>query len=251
MRFALVASFILGVAPLTAQKRPVIEGRLHDSATRRPIANGTVALLDSALAVVTQVMTDDEGAFRLEAPRPGDYFVLAHSIGYRRVVDGIIEMQDGGYISIDVYLRPEPLEMDSLLVEARRQRSVRHLESVGFYERRQAGFGQFLTPEQIERLPPPLDVADLLRRIPGVRMQPDGAGGFRVRLSGGCVPRLYIDGLRTEDVALNELVSEADIEGVEVYTGAAVPLQYSGTQEGGGRSPGAGGCGVVLVWSRK
>lgn len=250
VRQALLATFLLlaSLPSPASPQAPVVKGRILDGSSKQPITLAAVALLDTAMAVVAQALTNQNGTFMLEAPRPGSYFVLADRVGYKRAVDGILELQKGGSISIDFYLRPQPLVMDSLVVAAKRQRTIRHLAAVGYYERQQAGFGHFITPEQIERKPP-FDATDLLKSIPGVRVLTGQAGATVVftrvaRLGGSfCTPGIYLDGARVADNAtLDQIVSIDDIQAVEIYTGSAsLPLEFGGTQAG---------CGALLIWTK-
>ena len=227
-----------------------VRGRLLETGTRQPILLGTVALLDTTLTVIDQAFTNESGNFILTAPGPGSYYVLADRLGYARSVDGILELGEDGEISIDFFLRPQPIVLDSLTVEAERQRIVRRLESAGFYERQKSGFGHFVTPEQIEKRMP-VTTRDLLRAVPGLRVVEDGALGqtlvMRRNDGGTCSPQLHVDGTRISSaggggVRLEDVINLDDISAVEVYDGGAdTPLQYGGTQNG---------CGVVLVWTK-
>lgn len=240
-----LAPFVLlafAVAPARAQ---IVKGVLRDSGTKQPILLGTVALLDTTLVVVDQVFTNEAGAFVLNAPRPGAYYVLADRLGYKRSVDGILELGAGGSIDVDFFLRPEPLVLDSIVVAARRERDARHLNNVGFYDRREQGFGHFITPEQIEKRAA-FEPADLLRTIPGVKTQ-KGLLGTQVLFSRGprdCVPAMYLDAARLPDsTTLEQVVAVEDIAAVELYTRATTtPLEWGGT---------GAGCGVMVIWTRK
>ena len=70
-------------------------------------------------------------------------------------------------------MRPQPLELEALVVEATRERRVRHLRNMGFYQRREAGFGHFITPEELERRVP-FDAMDLLRSAPRTMTRDNG-----------------------------------------------------------------------------
>jgi hypothetical protein len=240
----LLLLFAVVTAPGVAHAQ-VVTGVLRDSGTKQPILLGTVALLDTTLAVVDQVFTNEKGSFVLNAPKAGAYYVLADRLGYKRSVDGILELGAGGSINVDFFLRPEPLVLDSIVVAARRERAVRHLNNVGFYERREQGFGHFITPEQIEKRAA-FEPADLLRTIPGVRTQ-KGPLGTQVLFSRGprdCPPAIYLDAARIPDSAsIEQVVAVEDVAAIELYTRATtVPLEWGGT---------GAGCGVMLIWTRK
>jgi hypothetical protein len=236
---------LVSLAVPCVSRAQIVKGQLRDSNTKQPILLGTVALLDTTLAIVDQVFTNEVGAFVLNAARPGSYYVLASRLGYKRSIDGILDLGENGSINIDFYLRPQPLVLDSIVVAARNEKAVRHLASVGFYERKDQGFGHFIGPEDIEKRTL-FDHADLLRTIPGVRTQ-NGPFGTLVLFRRGsreCVPATYVDGARLPDsTALEQVVAVEDVGAVELYTRATMtPLEWGGTM---------GGCGALLIWTRK
>lgn len=164
-------------APLEAQ---TVRGRLLESGRETPVGSGMVVLLTETNAVIDRTVTDEEGRFVLRAPDPGSYFIRAEALGYRSKTDGILELGEGGEITIAFYLRPEPLEMEGIratgerdLIELGRRR---FLEGQGFYERLERGFGEFVTPEEIERRRP-VDAEDLFRSIQAVSVRTLGGGG--------------------------------------------------------------------------
>jgi hypothetical protein len=55
----------------------------------------------------------------------------------------------------------------------------------------------------------------------------------------GCVPELWVDGIRIRGGDWNFL-SPAAIDGVEVYVGTNIPIEYATSS-----------CGVVLVWTKR
>jgi outer membrane cobalamin receptor len=106
------------------------------------------------------------------------------------------------------------------------------------------GAGQFLTAADLERMRTPL-VSDALRTLPGVNVQHTGRGTRLVRLRGGCVPQVVLDGTLaaegTDDV--DALVRPLDVVGIEVYTDAAgLPAEWSGAR--------TNSCGVVAIWTK-
>jgi outer membrane cobalamin receptor len=159
---------------------------------------------------------------------------------------------------VEFYLRPKPIVLDSLVVAMTRTRVYRGLQKTGYYDRFQAGFGSFITPEEIEKRNP-REVADLFRGVPGIQVRREGITGTRIFLfrpnfrgRETCNPRVYVDGMQrlndpfTEEgapgIRLEDLVSISDIAAVEVHTRAtSIPLLYGGTQEG---------CGAILIWTK-
>ncbi len=244
--FLALAAVAMTAAPSHGQ---VVEGRLLEGGTRRPVVLALVALVDSSITVVAEAITDETGSFRLEASVPGDYYIVADGLGYEPAIDGILALGDGGYLPIEFFLRPGPIELAPIMVQV--TRTMWNLRSVGFYERRESGFGgTFITPEELEQRKP-FNARDLLRSIPRIRTQIDPLTGVSVFMRGPrgdeCVPRLYVDGMQSAGtfsggLNLEEVVDINDMEAVEVYTGpASTPLQWSGTQNG---------CGAIVVWTK-
>jgi len=219
-----------------------VRGHLYDSETRGPVINGTVALRDDLGAIVARTDTDEEGAFELTARTSGTYFLLAVGLGYRSTPTGQFELGEGEVATIDISLSPEPLELDPLSVEARRQRMVAKLTHHGFYERQRQGFGSFLTPEQIKRWPA-VTVSDILRHAPFVHAEYKGSAqgtSIRIRKYGNCSPALYVDGRKlAPGFEIEYAVDPENVVAVEVFRGTTQILpQWAGYQT----------CGVILIW---
>lgn len=236
-----------GAAEADAQ---VVLGRLLESSTRAPIPIGTVALVDPDGNAVHEVLTDLDGSFRLEAPQPGAYYVRAQRIGYHPRVDGVLELGDGGRISIDFYLKVAPLPLDSITASVTSERIRGKLQAVGFYERRARGLGYFLSPDDIHAHPA-ADAVDFVRSVPGVQIRevwPDRALYFVGGLDGSCTPRLFLDGVEADDhtpnrdgLLLDQMVHADDVEAMEIYPHASsMPTQYTGTSIR---------CGALLIWT--
>jgi hypothetical protein len=177
---------------------------------------------------------------------------LADALGFKRTLDGVLEMEEGGRVSVDFFLRPDPIPLDSLAVEAERQRIERHLELQGYYDRKGEGFGHFIAPEEIERR----EVRDfhrLFQRVP-VRVE-GGLRGTVLHVTGRCplhsYPTVFVDGARVdfgwgryEGGGLEDVVGVSDVSAIEVYTGpASTPLQWSGTKL-------EDTCGTIVIWTR-
>lgn len=181
-------------------------------------------------------LTDEEGRFLFAAVAPGRYEVEFGHIGFGEVRDSVV-LEFGSRVRLVVEMVPEAVELEPLVVQTT-QRG--RLVSAGFYRRRRAGLGRFLTRPEIEERDP-YRVSDLFRSIPGVRVSPTSQGRQGLlTMRGGCVPTLYIDGAQTvSGRSVDEILQPLDVEAVEVYHGAQVPARFV-----------RGGCGVVLVWSR-
>jgi hypothetical protein len=205
-------------------------------------------LLDTTYAVVVSTLTNQTGAFTLTTEEPGDYLIVVQTLGFHPVVDGILELGEGGEITLEITLRPSPLEMDSLEVVVQRSLWDRRLQGTGFFERERSSFGYHLTPEEIEKRDPQI-LGDLFRGVPGLMVSESFGAGTQLvflrpgRRSSYCKPRIYLDGVRANtSVGLETVVGARQVAALEVYTrGSSVPLQYGGSNAA---------CGVVLIWTK-
>jgi hypothetical protein len=215
-------------------------------------------LLDTTFVSVAGTATNADGGFVLEAPGPGAYYVLTESLGYAPSIDGILELSEGGAMTVEIYLKPQPIVLDSIKVAVARAQIFQHLEGAGYNERHASGFGHFITPDEIQGRNP-RTAEDLFRDSPGIRLVHGRAGTgivFRsktmdgesasVDFPGYCNPNVYVDGVRVNADAdwggLEGAVDISQIAAVELYTRASnVPSQWGGTNAG---------CGVVLIWTR-
>lgn len=228
-----------------------IEGHLVEAGTGEPIVLAQVTLLTGSGEIADQTFTDEAGYFIVASDDPGSFFLRAERMGFSTSVDGIFELGEGGVLSVEFRLRRAPMALDTLVVEAER-RDLK-LDLLGFYDRRRAGFGRFIGPEEIERTPV-METTDLLRMIPRVRINHAPFGQSTVTIAGstsargrGCYPKVILDGFEVsrgsdEPARLDELISPVNVRAIEVYRGATeTPLQF-----GGASSP----CGVILIWTR-
>lgn len=234
-------------APATSQ---VVQGHVLEFGTGAGVMSGWVMLLDTTFAVRASAVTNREGAFSLQAPGPGSYYVLTEILGYDPVIDGILDLGAGGSITIQLTVKQKPIQMDSMIVAVERVQIFRHLEKSGFNERMTTGFGHFITPDELRRRNPTY-FADLFRNTPGLNLIGGGSmSGTQIQMVNAsirgptCSPPVYVDGAQvsTEFGGLEAAVDIHQIAAVEVYTRASnVPLEWGGTNAG---------CGVVLIWTR-
>ena len=118
----------------------------------------------------------------------------------------------------------------------------RILETNGFYQRRDWGWGKQWGREEILEKNP-IYLADLIREVPGLTME---VSGFTRRVYSrrrssfqtiACQLAVYIDGIVTAEFDIDDL-DPFSIQAMEVYHGQEVPLEYHHN------------CGVILIWTR-
>ncbi len=254
MRLAgLMLLLAIGVPRAAGAQR--VDGQLRDAETGAPIAGATLRLLDGQDQAVHAAQSDGRGVFTLRAPRPGVYRIHAARVGYASATSGSVDLTAGTEIEVELRLGGDAVRLDPLTVTGIPR--YERLEQSAFYERRDR-FGPeglqeavFLEQHDIERMNA-FNLADMFHHVRGVRTE-----GKVVRMRrGNCQPAIVINGFvavpgrtrmsrqsirRGPAQPLREIESPRALVGVEVYYGAAVPERYMLD---------AGGCGVILYWTR-
>jgi hypothetical protein len=223
----------------SAQEAVQIRGQVSDVVTRHPLSSASIEVydLEAEGALTWQGMSDSTGIFVGPRLLPSLYQIRAGALGYRSI-SHMVPLSGYGSVDLDIELSPDALELEPLVVVTRRRSA---LELNGFYERRRRGFGHSLNRAEIEARRP-MQVTDLARTLPGVSVTPGylGRGGI-LRMRNGCVPDVILDGVRMgSPVRLDEILQVSDLEGIEVYSGATSPMQYSQST-----------CGTVMAWTRE
>ena len=229
-----------------------------DSVSEQPVVGARLLLLDSSGTALQSLTTGSDGQFTFRIPEVGAYRLLIARIGYPITISRPFHFSSKFTAHVSLKLPSNPITLDTVTVVAREiERRLPFLVDAGFYRRRQAGFGHFLTRDEIDKRDP-LVLSDLLQGMSGVRVTCTGARRCAVTMRaastmffrGKCNPSVVLDGVLLQPggtsgggLGLNDLVNPFNIEALEVYPGPeGVPVQYSGYL-----SP----CGAILVWSRR
>jgi hypothetical protein len=237
LRFSAFALALLAAPALTAPlNAQTVSGRLIDSESRLPVSNGTVSLLDTLGIAVARVLTDPEGHFTLRAPGPGRYRLRGSGFGYRGGLEPRFDLERGQDVTTDLFLVPDPVPLEGIEVMSERERQEHFLEVEGFYDRKQMGFGYFITPEEIERRV----IHDWHTLFENTPVEATAALAFnKWEMRGRCRDervKIFVNGMD----AGGEVVIY-DVLAVEVYAGiSSTPLQWT--------RPGY--CGVILIWTK-
>jgi hypothetical protein len=229
---------------ITTGDMGTLVGRVTDFTSGRPISGVLIRLPGRDLSVITE----SDGRFAIPELRSGLVVIDAEMLGYAPRSD-TIQVIPGQIIEATFGMTKKPIALDPISVTVR----SRWLDSNGYYERRQSGLaGHFFGRVDIQRRAPS-QFTELLRDVPGVSMVSDEVGKLQVRfrrvttmtgsfseLSRGCEPGVYYDGVPM-NLGFDRLheIPLPFIDGVEVYVGAATPIQF--------KHP----CGVILIWTRR
>jgi Carboxypeptidase regulatory-like domain/TonB-dependent Receptor Plug Domain len=244
-QFTTAAALLLlaAAAPAGAQ---TVHGRVLERGSDAPIASVTVELRDGEM-VRARVHTDSGGAFDLDVPGAGTYRLIAQRVGYAAVLSEQVRV--GSLDSLDVlfHMTTDAVGLDPVQVTAGKRFTSPLITS--FYERASARrHGRFMTRQQIANLRS-VRTSDVLRRMAGISMRPTRRGGAVLRARGGCEPLVFIDGMHAtmygSAFSVDDLVRPDDLEGIEVYSGASIPIQF--VRDG----PGGTQCGAVMLWTKQ
>ena len=97
-----LALLALAGQPLGAQ---VIEGRVVESRSGRPLSNATVTVVDAEGHSVGMAGTDARGEFRVRLNAPGRYSLRADAIGYLTSRSGMMNLREGREVRRTIGMR--------------------------------------------------------------------------------------------------------------------------------------------------
>lgn len=265
----------LAALPAAAQAQARVRVIVSDQATNDPIAGAQVGLRIAQRGT----LTDSLGAALLDAPRAGADTVEVRFPGYASVLVATM-LRAGQITELAVAMRRDALTLPTVTVT---EKETPREPGLGFTRRQKMGLGHFITRADIDRYAPTKS-ADILRRVPGVRVQANRAGDHVIsmaRSTSRCRVHYYVDNMPmpTEellDAAIEQrIIADASANGNSAETRARarskklnrdlpafsidqIPPEmieaievYRGTAEipVEYRRTGAS-CGVVLIWTK-
>jgi hypothetical protein len=229
---------VMGDSTTGAAKTPVatlrrgharITGLVHND-KGQPVRNAEVSVPGTGV----EEHTGDTGSFTLSGLPSGTQTLDVRALGFepKRIV---VDLTPSHLTSVDIGLEHRVQTLDVVKIYGNGNRGIAEFE-----RRLKAGWGHILTPAQVADRHA-LNVSDLFRTMPGVRVSPSRGFGNVVLLRGGCLPTVYLNGMRMADDAattIDELASPDEITAVEVYTPAGRPAEFWGNS-----------CGTVVLWA--
>ena len=201
-------------------------------ASGQPLADAQLRVVDAAGVA----RTDSLGRFTLTGQPAGSQLLETRRVGY--LLSRIpVELRSGKSVG-EIVTLARIVNLDSIRIVARRSRYPEFERRAGH-----SGFGRFLTEDQIAERHP-FDTSDLLRMMPGFRIQGSGLDARVVSSRGplsfrgdACPTNIVIDGIQHQDI---NLISPSDVGALEAYPGqAGAPVQYDAS------------CGVVVLWTKR
>jgi len=184
-----------------------------------------------------RVRSGPDGRFIFTDVPAGAALISVRRLGYQQ---RRLEVDIGGATAkapLEVAMVPVATDVEAVTIEG----ASGKLQA--FNDRRMRNnFGYFFDQNDIRKRNPRY-VSELFRTIPGARLQTSRRTGNILELR-NCTPRIWLDGVRTDNAEIDELISPSEIAGLEIYPSfAGVPAEYMDKENRA--------CGVVLVWTRQ
>lgn len=247
-RWLLVPAFLLAAPAggVEAQERTSaaraeaparIRGQVLDLVSTEPIPGVAIRLTPEGASEPLTRVSDENGRFVFPELSSGTYRVELTHIAFGSARESL-RVDQGADIDVVAELVPAAIPLPPVVVSTSRRS---RLDTSGFYDRRRTRSGHFITREQVETRPA-MFLSDVLRMVPSLRLTSlPGGQGSAVTGRGGCFPTYFLDGVKLLDSStLDGFVLPDHVEGIEVYTAATAPVEYS-----------SGRCGAIVIWTRQ
>ncbi len=236
---------LLACLPSLSRIAQAQSGSAESGAVRLQVRSaGGIPLVGAQLRIVATdpwLESDERGLFAVARVPAGNAWLRVRRIGYRP--DSMLVVTSSSK-TLDTMMTMERVAVDLAPVTVLGRRSIQG-PMAGFYRRQATGSGRFFTRADIERRAP-YNLTDLLRGIPGVRIN-SRLQTNSVRIRGSrCNPLVWLDGqgLFATDIDLDAL-DPMSFDGIEVYSTASVPVEFQGNQRA------SSSCGTILLWTRQ
>ena len=205
----------------------------------KPIPGAEVQVVGTSL----RGNTDDDGRVALLAVPAGKAVLRVRRLGFAELTIPI-SVTPGAMPEARYKLRPVAAELNKVVVkssELKPDRYARTQRFDGFYRRRAAGVGSFLTREMVDARDAQRP-EDLLRLVTGIRITYRGTTPL-ISFARCNQVNVYIDGIRSHDGFRDFFaLSPLQIEAMEIYHGMAqVPPEFS---------PRPNDCAAIVIWTR-
>lgn len=207
----------------------------------------------SVIGTKQTALTAADGAFTISQVAPGVRVIQVRLVGYASILTTVnVGARDTAHLRVTLAVAAMPLEPIEVIGKAAPWLPAMQ----GFEERRTRAQGHFLNRQEIVRMQP-RRFTDVLRRIPGVQIQPmRGAydAGEAVRMSRtigvmgarACPVLYYVNGSPfpvTGDVPIDQYIDPNEVEAIEIYSGMSqIPPEFNSSSHNAR-------CGVIVIWT--
>lgn len=173
IKFVQSLFFILFTLAFAQAQQVVFSGQVVDSKSREPLKGITVVLKDNQQKVISFKMTDQQGNFKLVAPKEvQNIYLEINHLGYKRKKIDVLSSTESMRIPLDVAtVMLEDVEIKS------RPRIRQHGDTLSY------DVSSFAKSED-------RSIGDVLKRMPGIEVSESG----QIKYQGKSISNFYIDG---------------------------------------------------------
>ncbi|MEO7083395.1 MAG: carboxypeptidase regulatory-like domain-containing protein [Gemmatimonadaceae bacterium] len=179
----------------------VIDGTVSDT-NLVVLSDATASILGSTV----HVTTGGNGRFRIQGLHAGEYLLVVHRLGFKPMSASVV------IAGADTLRMSFTLERIATVLDTVSVIGERYTARMSQFElRRKAGFGHFLTVDDIDKRHA-VQFADLIRAIPSVEVIDNGFSqvaanmrGMTSLLGGGCAFQLFVDDVPLSTINLRDL----------------------------------------------
>ncbi len=195
----------------------IIKGKITDSKTKQPVEYATVAVYKKEdNSVVTGVITDANGEFKIKGLKPGAFYIVVSFMGYdEKRFDDLVVSEGREVLDLgDIKMGESTKALDEVEVVANKQ-------SIDFQiDKKVVSVGKQMTSAS-------LSAVEVLENVPSIKVDIDG----NVSLRGSTGITVLIDGKPTVLDASDALrqIPASTIENIEIITNPSAKYQPDGT----------------------
>ena len=217
MRRLLVLMMTVSLAVLSVHAQRMISGKVIEQDTQDAVIQATASIL-SGEKVVSNAVTNTDGAFRVKAPNDGTYTLKITYVGFK-TYSKKITIKDGKDLSVGtITLAPDAIMLKGATVTARASKVTLKADTFVY------NAAAFRTPEGSV-------VEELVKRLPGAEVSDDGT----IKINGKEVKKILVDGkeFMTGDTktAIKNLPTNI-IDRIKAYDKQSDLARVSGIEDG-------------------
>lgn len=232
-----IAGACLNLLPLElSAQAAILAGTVMTDSTESRLANAEVTLPKLGRSA----RTDSAGNFRFTGIKAGVHELVIRMVGYEPI-SASLRLESGKTVEGDFLLKKRSTQLAA--VEVKDKISVRSVRLDQFEENRKGSPGRFFTAAVFDSASGRLLGDVLTSRVPSVRLVKVGMVDVlaSTRWGSPCPMRIVVNGLiMPQPFSLRDVITD-QVVGLEFYTVATAPMQYSGT---------GGQCGTVVIWTK-
>lgn len=245
--FLFLGGNLSGREALAIRQVGTLAGRVVDE-SGAPVPYADIVLTEP----LRTVAVNRSGAFAISGIPSGQHTVMARAIGHHFAFTRVhVPPGDTGWVLLR--MRAFPQRLAPVIVSARAEASL----LPDFERRRRAGFGYFISRDEIEAANP-LSVSQFLRRFPVIRIMdslgvpqavssrgPKLVASGQAMVTAPCVMRVALDGQLLPAGTSLDFISPSSIGGIEMYLGpSTIPVEFAAVSRDVA-------CGLVVLWTRR